>query len=133
MRGEVEWLRVQSLAGAGQYAEALAASERLLGTPAGRTLARELHMLRGRIYQDQQGDCGRAASEFVALVGEPGALGDEAELRRAECLEKLGRLGDARAAYAQYLRRARTGNAPKAQERLRALEVRGGRPEGAQQ
>jgi hypothetical protein len=120
MRGEVDWLRVQALERLGRLDDALGESEKLLATPAGRTLASELHMVRGRIY-DGRSDCGRAASEFVALVGEPGALGDEAELRRAECLEKLGRSDDAAAAYSQYLRRAEPKEAAKARDRLQAL------------
>jgi tetratricopeptide (TPR) repeat protein len=126
LRGEVEWLRVQSLDGSGRFDEALATSEALMATAAGRTLASELHFLRGRIYQDTRRDCARAVSEFVALVGEPGARGDEAEFRRATCLEELGRRDDARAAYERYLDRAAPASASKARERLRVL-----RPEGA--
>jgi hypothetical protein len=130
MRGEVEWLRVRVLDRLGRFDEALGESERLLATPAGRTLASELHMVRGRIYQDAANDCAHAASEFVALVGEPGPLGDEAELRRAECLEKLGRPGQAAAAYSQYLRRATALHAAKVRERLQSLEAQGIDPEG---
>jgi hypothetical protein len=121
MRGEVEWLRVQLLQRAGRVADALAESEVMLGTPVGRSLAPQLHMLRGRIFQDNRNDCASAASEFVALVGEPGNAGDEAELRRAECLQKLGRTTDAAAAYAQYLRRVNPLQGARAREQLTAL------------
>jgi hypothetical protein len=122
MRGEVELLRVRSLNQSGRYDEALAASETLLGTPTGRALSSQLHLLRGQIFQDRRQDCAAAASEFVALMGEPGRLGDEAELRRAECLEKLGRATDARLAYQHYLRRDNPISADKARQRLGSLE-----------
>jgi hypothetical protein len=121
MRGEAAWLRVRSLHAAGRTAEALSASEALLSSPEGRALASELHWLRGRIYQENQHDCAQAASEFVALVGEPGLRGDEAELRRARCLEQLGRADDAVLAYQRYLARPEPQRAPEARERLNAL------------
>ncbi|HEY3500565.1 MAG TPA: tetratricopeptide repeat protein [Polyangiaceae bacterium] len=118
LRGEAGWLRVRSLRATGRFEEALQASERLLATPAGRTLARDIHFLRGVIYQDEQHDCAGAAIEFVALVGEPGARGDEAELRRARCLEELGRRDDAREAYEKYLKRPDPRGAAEARARL---------------
>jgi hypothetical protein len=122
MRGEVELLRVRSLNQSGRYDDALSTSEALLGTPAGRALSSELHLLRGQIFQDRKRNCAAAASEFVALIGEPGRLGDEAELRRAGCLEELGRSSDARLAYQQYLRRNNPISADKARQRLSLLE-----------
>lgn len=122
LRGEIEWLRVQALQRAGRVDEALSASEALLATPIGRNLAAELHFLRGRMLQDQRGDCARAASEFVSLIGEPGARGDEAELRRAECLERIGRNADARAAYERYLQRPNAAQAERARKRLSGLK-----------
>lgn len=121
LRGEADWLRVRSLRAAGHFEEALHASERLLMTPAGRTLARDIHFLRGVVYQDEQHDLARAASEFVSLVGEPGARGDEAELRRARCLEGLGRANDAREAYEQYLKRPDLRHASEARARITGL------------
>ena len=58
----------------------------------------------------------------MALVGEPGVRGDEAELRRAACLEQLGRHQDAKKAYAQYLERENPAAAGRARERLQSLE-----------
>ena len=121
LRGEMEWLRMQTLNRAGRHDEALAAGEALLATPVGRKMASELHWLRGQILQDSMGDCARAVSEFVALVGEPGERGDDAEMRRAQCLERLGRREDARAAYEQYLRRPEPARAAEARTRLSAL------------
>lgn len=121
MRGEVAWLRVRSLRDLGRLDEALARSEALLSSPEGRALASELHWLRGRIYQDGRADCARAVSEFVALVGEPGPRGDEAELRRARCLERLGRSADAVEAYERYLERGDARHGAEARARLTEL------------
>jgi tetratricopeptide (TPR) repeat protein len=121
LRGEVDWLRVRSLEQAGRGDEALAASELLLATPAGRPLASKLHLLRGRIYADSRGDCTQAVREFVELLSEPGADGDDAELRRAQCLERLSRTAEARGAYERYLERAEPRRAALAKARLLAL------------
>lgn len=121
MRGEAAWLRIRAQRDAGRFDEALAGSEALLASPEGRTLSSELHWLRGQIYQENRKDCARAASEFVALVGEPGVRGDEAELRRARCLEQLGRTDDAAAAYERYLARPEPRRAAEAKERLSVL------------
>jgi hypothetical protein len=118
---EIEWLKARNLHRLGRFDEALASSEALLNGPAGRALAAELHWLRARIFQDERGDCASAVSELVALVGEPGARGDEAELRRARCLEKLGRSTDARAAYQHYLERPDARHSGEARERLSVL------------
>jgi hypothetical protein len=121
MRGEIAWLRVQSLERLGRVDDALAESEALLGTPLGRALSPKLHLLRGRIFAEQRGDCGRALSEYVSLVGEPGVEADSAELARANCLVRLGRDGEARTAYEQYLKRPDARGRPGAEQSLSAL------------
>jgi hypothetical protein len=121
LSAEREWLKARNLHRLGRFDEALASSETLLTGPAGRALSAELHWLRARIFQDERGDCASAVSELVALVGEPGARGDEAELRRARCLEKLGRSTDARAAYQHYLERPDARHSGEARERLSVL------------
>ncbi len=121
LSAELAWLKTRSLHGLGRFDEALASSEALLNGRAGRTLSAELHWLRAKIFQDERGDCASAVSELVALVGEPGARGDEAELRRARCLEKLGRSTDARAAYQHYLERPDARHSGEARERLSVL------------
>jgi hypothetical protein len=121
MRGEVAWLRVQSLNRAGRSDDALSESEALLGTPLGRALSPKLHLLRGHIYVSERGDCASAISEYVSLVGAPGADADAAELERASCLERLAQLGDARAAYQQYLKRPDARDPARATSRLEAL------------
>jgi tetratricopeptide (TPR) repeat protein len=120
LRGEVQWLRIQSLERAGRLDEALSESEAMLAAPEGRTLSSDLHWLRARIY-DGRSDCQRALSELVSLIGEPGARGDDAEMRRAACFERLGRRDEARAAYERYLERAEPRRAEQAKARMEAL------------
>ncbi len=121
LRGEVRWLRIQSLERAGRLDEALSESETLLIAPEGRALSSELHWLRASIYENSRRDCQSAVSELVALVGETGAHGDEAEMRRAACLERLGRTSEARAAYEQYLKRAEPRRAEEARAKVEAF------------
>jgi tetratricopeptide (TPR) repeat protein len=121
LRGEVAWLRIQCLQRMGRTEAALAESEQLLSGPEGRALASELHVLRGRLYDDTLHDCSRALQEFGALVGEPGPRGDEAEWRRARCLEALGRGDEAASAYEQYLKRSNVSKAVEARARLSEL------------
>ena len=123
LRIEVEWLRIRCLEHTGQLDQALAASETLLDSAAGRPLAAKLHLLRGRIYGGARNDCGHALQEYVALLGEPGSAGADAELRRAECLEQLQRPDEARAAYQRYLERDDAREAERAGARLRALSA----------
>ncbi len=121
LRIEVEWLRVRSLEHVGRLDEALSASEALLDAPGGRVLAPKLHALRGRIYGSTRHDCAHAVREYVALLGEPGSAGDDAEFRRAACLEQLERPDEARAAYQRYLDRRDPSHAEAARTRLSAL------------
>lgn len=120
MRGEVRWLRVQSLERAGRYDEALTESEALLAAPEGRALSSDLHWLRARIYEERR-DCQHAASELVSLVGEPGARGDSAEMRRAACFERLGKTNEALSAYEKYLERSAPERADEARAKVEAL------------
>ena len=122
LRVEVEWLRVRSLERVGRLDEALSASETLLDSPTARTLSAQLHLLRGRIYEGPRSDCARAVREYVALLGEPGSEGDEGELRRAACLERLDRPTAARDAYERYLERGDARAAERARARLTALD-----------
>jgi hypothetical protein len=60
-------------------------------------------------------------SALVALVGEAGERGDDAEMRRAACFERLGRTSEARAAYEKYLERSAPRRAAEARARVEAL------------
>jgi len=122
LRVEVEWLQIRSLERAGRPDEALSASEALLDSAVGRALAPKLHLLRGRIYAGVRHDCRLALPEYVALLGEPGPAGDEAEFNRAQCLEQLQRPAEARAAYRRYLDRPDPRSAAAARVRLNAID-----------
>ena len=121
LRVEVEWLKIRSLERAGRLDEALTASEALLDSAVGRPLAPKIHLLRGRIHADARHDCARALPEYVALLGEPGAAGDEAEFKRAQCLEQMQMADQARDAYQRYLGRADARLAAAARARLLAI------------
>ncbi len=125
LRAEVEELEIQALSASGRHTEALEASEKLLSQPWGRPLSSSLHLWRGRTFEERLGDCSRAVSAYVALVGEAGARGDEAEFRRAACLERLGRTAEAASAFRMYLQRPSPTRAAQAQERLESLEAAG--------
>jgi len=122
LRVEVEWLKIRSLERAARFDEALSASEGLLDSAVGRSLAPQLHLLRGRIYANARHDCALALPEYVALVGEPGAAGDEAEFKRAQCLEQLHKPDEARVAYQRYLDREDPRSAEPARARLLAID-----------
>jgi len=121
LRVEVQWLKIRSLERAGKLDEALSASEALLDSAVGRALAPKLHLLRGRIYATARRECALALPEYVALLGEPGPAGDEAEFNRAQCLEQLHKPEEARAAYQRYLGRSDARSADAARARLLAL------------
>jgi hypothetical protein len=112
---------VELLVQSGQTREALAESERLLVTGAARERQGELRLLRGRILQDKLGDCGRAEREYAKVAAAPGPIGDQAQLRQAQCLEALGRADEAITTYRAYLDRASPANAAVARTRLEAL------------
>jgi hypothetical protein len=123
LRGEVELGRVRLLANMGKVQAALAASEALLARGFGNELARELHLLRGKLYEQGLQDCSRALSEYVSLVGDTSSEGDEAEFRRAVCLKRLGRSVEARAAFHSYLSRANPRARGLAEQELETLSA----------
>jgi len=121
MRAEASWLRILALRRAGRLDETLARSEALLAAPEGRPFASQLRLLRGSLYEESHHDCAKAVSEFVALSGEPGARGEEAEWRRARCLTTLGRKVDAIDAHERYLARPDAQHTEEARRQLAAL------------
>lgn len=123
LQSEMRLARVRVLYGLGRSADALQESMSMLEAADGQRFAPELRLLRGRIFADRLGDCERAQSEFRAVAGDPSSTGDEAEFRRAVCLERLGRIAHARDAYSTYLQRPQAARAAEAQARLRTLPV----------
>jgi hypothetical protein len=122
LRGEVDFALVALLPKVGLTRDALAESEALLNTAWGRARSSELRLLRGRLAQDQLGDCSLAMKELGFVKNEFGPTGDEAMFRTAQCLERTGEHESAKSAYQKYLSRASTLHAREATERLRALE-----------
>jgi hypothetical protein len=112
---------VELLVQTGQSQAALAEAERLLVSGAARERQGELHLLRGRILQDKLGDCGRAEREYATVAADPGPIGDQAQLRQAQCLEALGRSDEAIKTYRAYLDRASPANAAVARARVEKL------------
>jgi hypothetical protein len=112
---------VEILVQSGQTQQALGESERLLVSGGARERDKELRLLRGRILQEELGDCGRAEREYAQVAADPGPIGDQAQLRQAECLERLGRSDEAITAYRAYLGRANAAHAAVARARLEAL------------
>jgi tetratricopeptide (TPR) repeat protein len=121
LRGEAAQLRVRVLYQLGMNLQALKESEAVLSAPWGPAAAVEMRWLRGRIYEERLGDCSRAIDEYLTLLGNPGPQADNAEFRRARCLEKVGRSLEATTAYQRYLKRIRPGNAEEARTALRRL------------
>jgi hypothetical protein len=122
LRTEVAVSRIELLARLGRGPEALASSEELLATPAGRERALELRLLRGNVYRTS-GSLRDAVREYASAERLGGSLSEEATFLRAQCLEALGDMAAARQAYARAAQSAgpRRGEA---QKRLDAL----GRP-----
>jgi hypothetical protein len=119
---EVHMARIDVLARLGRVSEALHASERLLSSSSGRARKVELHLLRGNLLRDKQGDCGAAEAEYAQIESDPGPRGDQAQLARAGCLERLGRHDEAAAAYRSYLRRTKPQQSERARQRLESLQ-----------
>lgn len=121
MRFEAELLRARLLANQGRPSDALAVTDRLLADPSHRLALPQIHSLRGQLFQDALNDCSHAVTEFTALVGVPGEIGDDGELRRATCLENMGRREEAREAFERYLTRPDAKAAATARAHLDAL------------
>jgi tetratricopeptide (TPR) repeat protein len=120
LRTEVDVSLLELLPRLGRAGEALADSERLLATAAGRERALELRLLRGNIYRELLRDFGRAEVEYAPAAADRGATGDEASFQRAVCLQALGRVAEARAAFRRYAERPNPRHAAEA-ARLRGV------------
>lgn len=118
---EVRIARIDLLSKLGRVDEALRASRELLASPNGSARAVELHLLRGNLLRDKRGDCAQAVIEYGAIESDPGPRGDQAQFARAGCLERLGRVDDARRSYSRYLERPKPHQAERARRRLEEL------------
>ena len=121
LRGEVDVSHVELLARSGRRQEALLESAHLLETETGRERAVELRLLRGGIYRNGLKDLRSAEREYAAAERAGGARSGDAAYQRGACLEELGELEAARAAYRRYL--AVPGRKREAEARSRLLEL----------
>lgn len=121
LRAEVDASYLSLLVRVGRASEALAESERILGSSAGAERAYELRMLRGQLLQNSLGSLDRARAEFELAEQAPGARA-EASYYHGVSLEGLGQLAAARAAYERYLAKAPSGrHAADVKQRLERL------------
>jgi tetratricopeptide (TPR) repeat protein len=121
LRTEAELSLLELLPELGRHAEALAESDRLLATAAGRERAAEVRFVRGNIYRQILKDYGDAEAEYASAARDRGATGDEAAFLRGVCLEAEGKKEEAAAAFRGYLQRAGARKAAEAQRHLDAL------------
>jgi hypothetical protein len=121
---EARLSQVDLLARLRRTQEALAESSRLLSAAAGRERAADLHLLRGDLLRDQAGDCEQAIREYASAEGNRGAVGAQATLGRAICLEQKGRLEEAADAYRACIGRGQGRTAAEARSRLERMERR---------
>ena len=121
LRTEVEVSLLELLPKLGRPREALAESERLLATAAGRERAPELRFLRGSIYCDILKDYAAAEAEYAAAARYRGVTADEAAFQRGLCFEALGRPTEAGTAFRAYLERPQPRRAGEARRHLDAL------------
>jgi len=119
LRNEVDLSRIELLAELGENTAALEESAALLGSATGRERAAELHVLRGNVYRRGLADLRAAADEYARAEALGGPRGVEASRLRGACLEGLGDVAGALAAYRRY---AGAPDQPRAAEVSRDIE-----------
>ncbi|MGK4001392.1 tetratricopeptide repeat protein [Sorangium sp. So ce1036] len=119
MGAEALLLRAQSRLGQGKTAEALAAYRALLARHPESPEARAALVSLGQIAL-RQGKAAEALGHFERYLAGGGPLAAEARIGRVQCLRRLGRTADERAAIAEFL--ARHGDSVHA-PRLRARQT----------
>jgi ferric-dicitrate binding protein FerR (iron transport regulator) len=119
---EVRMARVDLLSRLGRIDDALRESAAILASPSGHSLTLELRLLRGNLLRDKKNDCAAAAAEYQQIESDPGPRGDQAQLARAGCLERVGRKSEAIQTYRSYLERSKPIHAERAQQRLAELQ-----------
>jgi ferric-dicitrate binding protein FerR (iron transport regulator) len=120
---EIRLKLVQILTEVGRDSEALDQSEALLSSGQLTAPKIELHWLRGKLYK-RQGRFDRAASEFARAAEAGGPLHERANLERADCLERLGDLKQARVEYEALSNAANTRVREEARRHLIELRQR---------
>jgi hypothetical protein len=121
LRNEVNISRVELLSQLGRGREALRESQALLDSSSGRERAAELHVLRGNVYRHDLADLPAAILEYERAEPFGGSLGAEASRLRGMCLESLGEVDAALAAYRRYLASPEQSRRADVQHRVEAL------------
>jgi hypothetical protein len=121
LRADADRAIIELLPLLGRHAEALVETQSFLDArPDARDRA-EIRLMRGDIYRTIFGDLLRAEREYIEGTSGRGRTGDDSRFLRALCLEALGRLDDARDAYADYLAQAEPAHAREARRRMDRL------------
>ncbi|WP_437754616.1 tetratricopeptide repeat protein [Sorangium sp. So ce1389] len=121
MSAEALLVRAQSRLGQGKSAEASAAYRALLAQHPSSPEARAALVSLGQIAL-QQGQAAEALGYFERYLAGAGPLAAEARVGRVQCLRRLGRTADERAAIADFLsRHGESVHAPRLRARLAEL------------
>ncbi|WP_438006006.1 tetratricopeptide repeat protein [Sorangium sp. So ce321] len=124
MSAEALLVRAQSRLGQGKSAEASAAYRALLAQHPSSPEARAALVSLGQISL-QQGKAAEALGYFERYLAGAGPLAAEARVGRVQCLRRLGRAADERAAIADFLsRHGESVHAPRLRARLDELGSR---------
>ncbi|WP_437621367.1 tetratricopeptide repeat protein [Sorangium sp. So ce1151] len=124
MSAEALLVRAQSRLGQGKSAEASAAYRSLLAQHPSSPEARAALVSLGQIAL-QQGKAAEALGYFERYLAGAGPLAAEARVGRVQCLRRLGRTADERAAIADFLsRHGESVHAPRLRARLDELGSR---------
>ena len=103
LRAEANLSYVHLLSRLGRHGEVITEIGKLLQTATGRERSHELRMLRANTLRTQLRDFASAEREYAALETSGGKLSLEATYYRGVCLQAMGSLGPAAAAYRRYL------------------------------
>ena len=121
LRTEVDLSIIELLPRLGRHADALAESEQFLTAHPKAERSGEIHLLRGNIYREVLRDLDDAEREYARGVESGGRVGDESRFLHAVCLEALGRVDEARKAYAAYLLKPGATHTQESRRRLEGL------------
>ncbi len=121
LRTEADLSIIELLPRLGRHADALAESEQFLTAHPKAERSGEIHLLRGNIYREVLRDLDHAEREYARAAEAGGRVGDDSRFLHAVCLEALGRVDEARKAYAAYLLKPGATHAQEAKKRLEGL------------
>ncbi len=121
LRREADMSQLELLVQLGRSNDALRQTEELLASSAAGERAAELHLLRGHIFRKNLGQWRAAEREYALAETASGASHIEASYFRGVCLQALGELAAARAAYERYLEQGGRNYGTEVRRRLESL------------